>query len=166
MHSAEPPVHGRFSTGFHWNTFRLTAHGNPTRSGHTSGRFPLLAPLLLKPLANTFMFKFGPWESQIIDSTPFHYYIPKSRALSTFTPYQGQVGSVQVVPLFSFKTGGRVQGLPLLVRSSFTLFLCFSSEGLTFLTCYLRLLSFLVRAPLQQRSKVDKVLHELHIWQF
>ena len=82
----------------------------------------------------------------------------KSCSLDVF-PVSRSGGLVQVVPLFSFKTGGRVQGLLLLVRSSFTLYLCFSSEGLTFLTCYLRLLSFLVRGPLAQRSKVDKVLH-------
>ena len=105
MRSAEPPAHGHFSTGFHWNTFRLTAHGDPTRSGHTSGRSPLLTPLLLKPLANTFMFKFGPWESQIVHCTTFHYYSPTSRALSTFTPYQGQGGSYKLCLHFPSKLG-------------------------------------------------------------
>ena len=129
MRSAELPAHGRFSTGFHWNTFRLTAHGNPTWSGHNSGRFPLLTPLLLRPLANIFMFKFGPWESQIIYCTAFSLlFTPKSCSLDIY-PVSRSGG---LVALFSFKTGGRVQGLPLLVSSSFTLHLCFSSEGLTF----------------------------------
>ena len=105
MRSAEPPAHGHFSTGFHWNTFRLTAHGDPTRSGHTSGRSPLPTPLLLQPLANTFMFKFGPWESQIVHCTAFHYYSSTSRALSTFTPYQGQGGSYKLCLHFPSKLG-------------------------------------------------------------
>ena len=125
MRSAEPPAHGRSTTGFHWNTFRLTAHGNLTRSGHTSGRFPLLTPLLLKPLGNISSFKFGPWESQIIYCTDFHYYLPKIRALLTFTPYQGQVGSSKFSLYFPSKLGDVVQGLPHLFRSSFTLHLCF-----------------------------------------
>ena len=155
MHSAEPPPYGLFSTGFHWNTSRLTAHGNLMWSGHTSGRFPLPTPLLLEPLGYISTFNFGPWESQIIYCTAFHYYLLNSCSLDIYTiSRSGEL--VQVLALFSFKTGGRVQGLPLSFRSSLTLHLYFSSEGLA---CYLRLFLFLVRAPLAQRSKVDKVLN-------
>ena len=157
MPLGEPPLLGRFSMGSHYNTSKPMAHGNPTLFGLIFGPFPHPPLPSHKPLVNTYTLKFG-LGSHIISISPLISYnlTPNWCSLDGYTISRSGEPELRL-GLLTFQTGGPVHGLPLSVRSLLTLPV-FQSDGLTFLTSYLRLLSFHVRAPLAQRPKVYKVV--------